>query len=132
MTSRTSHEHTVGSIMATPVVTVDVGSTLRSASEVLRREDVGTLVVFEGARVAGILSERDIVRALAQGADPDEATAGELMTQWPRYMTVGEPIENACRAMLAAGIRHLPVFDEGQLIGIVSIRDLTEVLLDRG
>jgi CBS domain-containing protein len=79
--------------------------------------------------IAGILSERDLVRAIAEDANPDEVWVGDIMTEEPRYLTVGEGLVSALEIMLAAGIRHLPVIDDGELVGIVSIRDLSKALL---
>lgn len=110
--------------MTSPILTVEPTITLRAVSAILRDSDIGTVVVLEGAGVAGILSERDIVRALADGADPDQVWVGDVMTCSPRYLTVGEPFDDAAATMLSAGVRHLPVFDEGEVVGIVSIRDV--------
>ena len=74
--------------------------------------------------VAGMVSERDIVRALAAGADPDEERVASVMSRRPRYLTLGDDVASAVDVMLAAGIRHLPVVDDGELVGIVSIRDV--------
>ena len=127
--STTRQRRTVGAVMTSPVLTVEAAATLRKASTALRDEDVGTVVVLEGTGVAGILSERDVVRAIADGADPDQVWVGDVMTLSPRYLTVGEPLDDAVATMLCAGIRHLPVFDEGEVVGIVSIRDVAENLL---
>lgn len=110
--------------MTSPVVTIGSQSTLRQAAAALTDADVGTLVVLRGDETVGIVSERDVARALAYGADPDEVWVGDVMTENPRYLACGEPIDDAVRVMLGVGIRHLPVYEEGVLVGIVSIRDL--------
>jgi CBS domain-containing protein len=119
----------VGSVMKGPVVTTGSETTLRDAARDLRRAEAGTLVVMDGSAIAGILSERDVVRALAEDADPDEVWVGDIMSEEPRYLTVGDEVGSALEIMLAAGIRHLPVVDEAELVGIVSIRDLSKALL---
>jgi CBS domain-containing protein len=119
----------VGSLMKGPVVTTGSETTLRDAARDLRRAEAGTLVVMEGSAIAGILSERDVVRALAEDANPDEVWVGDVMSEEPRYLTVGDEVGSALEIMLAAGIRHLPVVDEAELVGIVSIRDLSKALL---
>jgi CBS domain-containing protein len=125
---RADHQLGVGTLMRTRVVAVDRGATLRGAARALHEASVGTAVIMDGAEVTGILSERDVVRALAGGADPDHAEVGTAMTVQPRYATPGDSLNTAMDTMLAAGIRHLPVLDDGELVGIVSIRDLAEGL----
>jgi CBS domain-containing protein len=121
----------VATIMHTSVQAIDRQSTLRTASVRLRDADIGTLAIMEGPVIAGIVSERDVVRALAEGADPDEVWVGDVMSSLPRYLTPGDSVHSALEVMLAAGIRHLPVVDEGDLVGIVSIRDLARHLRTR-
>jgi CBS domain-containing protein len=118
---------TVRAVMHTPVIAVDGDATLRKASSLLRDADTGTLAVMDGAAVAGIFSERDVTRALADGADPDRIWVADVMSAEPRYVTAGDLIDTARDVMLAAGIRHLPVLEEGELVGIVSMRDLLRV-----
>lgn len=118
----------IGSVMNSTVVTVDQEATLRSAARTLNEAAVGTVVIMDGRRVAGILSERDVVRALAAGADPDSSKVASAMSSSPRYSTPQAESRAAMDIMLAAGIRHLPVLDEGELVGIVSMRDLARHL----
>src|SRR5579884_711869 len=108
----------LGSVMNSTVVAVDREATLRSAARTLNEAAVGTVVIMDGRRVAGILSERDVVRALAAGADPDSSAVAAAMTPSPRYATPRDQLRTAMDTMLAAGIRHLPVLDEGELVGI--------------
>ncbi len=119
----------VGSVMESPVATVEATATLRSAARALREGDVGTLVILDGSDIAGIVSERDVVRALADDADPDDVWVGDVMSESPRYLTKGDSVTSAVEVMLAAGIRHVPVVDEGELVGIVSMRDLARQLV---
>lgn len=119
----------VGSMMESPVATVEATATLRSAARALREGDVGTLVIMDGRAIVGIVSERDVVRALADDANPDEIWVGDVMSESPRYLTKGDSVRSAVEVMLTAGIRHLPVVDEGELAGIVSMRDLARRLV---
>lgn len=121
----------VTSIMHTSVQAIDRQSTLRTAAARLRDAEVGTLAIMEGSAIAGIVSERDVVRAAADGADPDEVWVGDVMSELPRHLTPGDSLHGALEIMLAAGIRHLPVVDEGELVGIVSIRDVARHLRHR-
>jgi CBS domain-containing protein len=115
-------------VMHSPVVTIEGDASLRSATIALRDAGTGTLAVMDGSIAAGILSERDIVHALADGADPDQVRVLDVMSEGPRYLTAGEDVAAAVDVMLDVGIRHLPVLDEGDLVGIVSVRDLMGLL----
>jgi CBS domain-containing protein len=114
--------------MKTAVAAIEAQATLRDAARALSDADVGTLVIMDGPEITGIVSERDVVRALAGDADPDTVLVGDVMSESPRYVTLDERAATAIETMLAAGIRHLPVIDEGELVGIISMRDLVEVL----
>ncbi len=116
----------VGRVMHSPVVAVDEKTTLREAARLLRDADIGTLVVEDEDEetIAGIVSERDVTRALADGADPDEVWVADVMSREPRYATGGDQVSTALDVMLVAGIRHLPVLEDGAIVGIVSMRDL--------
>ena len=124
MSSEARPRRPISSVMQGQVVTIDPQTTLRDAARALRNADVGTLVVMEGPALTGILSERDVVFALAQDADPNEVWVGDIMSDDPRYLTLGDEVVRAVEVMLAAGIRHLPVVDDRDLVGIVSMRDL--------
>lgn len=119
----------VDRLMAKPVVAVAPRLTLRSLSAVLAGENVGAVVVRDEEGNLGIVSERDVVRALADGADPDEVWAADVMATEPRWVEPQTPIAEAAELMLSAGIRHVPVVEGGEAVGIVSIRNALGVLL---
>ncbi|HET6966085.1 MAG TPA: CBS domain-containing protein [Acidimicrobiales bacterium] len=123
-----AEQTSIGSMMNSTVVAIDRDASLRSAARSLNEAAVGTVVIMDGRRVSGILSERDVVRALAAGADPDSSAVAAAMSSSPRYATPRDEVRTAMDIMLAAGIRHLPVLDEGELVGIVSMRDLARHL----
>ncbi len=129
MTSQAPRDAAIGSVMQTSVVSTDASVTLREAAQSLKIADVGTLVVMEGPDVVGVVSERDLVRALADGADPEQVRVADIMTKDPRYVTLGDSVGAALGIMLTARVRHLPIVDDGELIGMVSIRDLATTLL---
>ncbi|QGG96142.1 CBS domain-containing protein [Actinomarinicola tropica] len=114
----------IATVMRRTTVTVRLGSTLREISEVLTREEVGAVVVKGAQPIAGIVSERDVVRALAEGADPDEERAEDVMTFEVVTVAPDESLAEVGRRMVDGGIRHLPVVEDGVPVGIVSIRDL--------
>jgi CBS domain-containing protein len=84
----------------------------------------------EHGHLVGVVSERDVVNHLAQGANPEHVTAAEVMTTDLVTARQDDQILDAARRMLEAEIRHLPVIDEGKIAGFVSMRDLFEVLID--
>jgi CBS domain-containing protein len=90
----------------------------------MMEKHVGALAVLDGDRVAGIITERDLVAALAGGDDPAAMTAGACAST---ELTTARPDEDTlvvANRMLQAGIRHLPVDKDGRMIGMVSMRDL--------
>lgn len=117
-------------VMQWPVATVDGGASLDEVAEALAADEIGALCVTEDGRLAGIVSERDLVLHLAAGADPTHLTAADVMSNELVVASPGEPVLEAARRMDEARVRHLPVLDEGRIAGIVSMRDLFTVLVD--
>ena len=117
----------VRDVMTEATVTDTPTDNLRTAAERMWREQTGSLLVTQDGRLIGIITERDVLRAVALGADPDRATVDEAMTV--DVFTVGPDMQLhvAAREMAARWIRHLPVLDSGQLLGVVSMRDVTGV-----
>jgi signal-transduction protein with cAMP-binding, CBS, and nucleotidyltransferase domain len=116
----------VRSIFRPWVVSVDGDEQQAAAAERMQNEQVGSVVVTIGGRVAGILTERDLTRAIAEGVDPRGATAAEYMTTAPAAVHLDADIHEVASTMLEFECRHLPVMseDDQQVIGMVSIRDL--------
>jgi CBS domain-containing protein len=108
------------------VVSVAEGTSVADALAVLRSHNIGALVVTGGAGpVAGVLSERDVVRSLAEaGARTLELTVDELMTTTVFTCVPTETVEAAMALMTERRIRHIPVLDDGRLVGVVSIGDV--------
>lgn len=105
-------------------VTVPPAATLREAAVVLDRDEVGAVVVVVDGRTAGVLSERDIVRAVANGDDVDDVRAEDVMAIDVVTVSVDDTVAQAAEGMLTGNIRHLPVVDGETVAGVVSIRDL--------
>jgi CBS domain-containing protein len=80
--------------------------------------------VYEHHRLVGIVTERDMIAALAEGADPATATVADYMTDQPVTVAPDDDLEVAARRMAELGVRHLPVVDGHQLVGVLSVRDL--------
>jgi CBS domain-containing protein len=103
--------------------------TLREAATVLDEEDVGAVAVLGSDGLDGLLSERDIVGALAGGADPDVELVGTTMSDDPlSWVDAETSIGSAADLMIAAGVRHLPVLAGREVVGMVSIRDALDVV----
>ena len=85
---------------------------------------VGSAVVMEGSWLAGILTERDVLRAAASGSDLSKSPVSEWMTRNPRTATSEMTVGEAADVMLTNGFRHLPVVEGRDLKGVVSIRDV--------
>jgi CBS domain-containing protein len=120
----------VARIMVWPVATVPGESSLREVAESLAADGIGAVGVVENGHLAGVVSERDVVSHLAQGANPEHVTAAEMMTTDLVTAHQDDPILDTARRMLEAEIRHLPVVDEEKIAGFVSMRDIFAVLLD--
>jgi CBS domain-containing protein len=121
---------TVGSIMTSGLLTTEPGERLQAAAGKMVERRVGAILVLDGERLAGILTERDILRAVGLGFEPD-APVSAWMTRDPDTIGTTNSIEEALVLMYHGGYRHLPVVDDDdRLAGIVSIRDLLRIGLD--
>jgi CBS domain-containing protein len=108
------------------VFTIEPEATVLAAAELMNQHRIGCLLVCEGMRIHGILSERDILqRVVAARRDPSTTTVAEVMTVHVIFASPDMPIEQAQRIMMEKRIRHLPVVSgDGQLCGMISIGDL--------
>jgi CBS domain-containing protein len=115
---------TVREVMNETLYTVHPSTTVGEAVALMAQHRVGSMLVMDRTKLAGIFTERDTVRAISQSHDAPSHEVSSWMTRDP--MTVGpdEPVEAALKTMLDKGFRHLPVVQDGEVIGIVSIRDL--------
>jgi len=116
----------IGELMTRDVLTVAPEDTLGEAAAKMTERGVGAVVVSDFGRMIGILSERDIMRAVADRIHSSEARVREWMTADPITATENTTMEEAGRTMLEHGFRHLPVVEGDRAIGIVSLRDLAE------
>ena len=117
----------VRDVMTQATVTESGGDSLRAAAERMWRQQTGSLLVTEGGQLTGIITERDVLRAVALGADPDRSTVEETMTTEVFTVPPDMQLQDAARQMAVRWIRHLPVVADGQLLGVVSMRDVTGV-----
>jgi CBS domain-containing protein len=99
--------------------------TIAGAARVMAENHVGAVVAVDGGALVGILTERDIVfRAVAAGLALDTAPVTEAMTHDPVTVTLDDAISDALAAKLGDAFRHLPVMDAGQVVGLLSYRDI--------
>jgi CBS domain-containing protein len=98
--------------------------TLEEASDRMRWHAIGALPVFDGHRLVGIITERDLTAALADGVDTETTPVGNYMTPAPAVLGPDSELGEAARAMLELGVRHVPIVDHGRLLAVLSIRDL--------
>jgi CBS domain-containing protein len=115
---------TVRDLVAGDVIWVAPDATMRSAAEVMVSTEVGSVAVEVDGALEGILTERDMLRAVADGADLDLDHVSNWMTAYPDSFHPEMPIEEAADWMLATGFRHLPVVDGGVVVGVISIKDV--------
>lgn len=115
-------------IMSAPVVTVDEHDSLRVTAVTLADSEVGALVVMSGSTPLGIISERDVVHALAAGGNPDEVLAAGVIGVTASWANPTDSISRVSELMRDAGVRHIPLRTQDTLVGIVSIRDILKVM----
>jgi CBS domain-containing protein len=120
----------VESIYHPRVVTVPAGERLSLAAARMQDSQVRSLVVVDGRRFAGILTEHDLARAVAEDADAELATVGEYMTEQPATIPLEADVREAAMTMLELDCRHLPVVHAGGVVGMVSLRDLVGRVLE--
>lgn len=120
---------TIRDVMSTTLLTVEATATLTEAAARMDARQVGAALVLNGERLSGILTERDILRAVATG-EVEGTKVGAWMTHDPETVGPEERPAHAATIMLHGGFRHLPVLDGAKPIGIVSIRDLMRVVID--
>ena len=122
----------LGALVGGSATVIGSEATLGEAADALVQDGVGSLGVIVDRTLVGIITERDLVRAMAAGADPDAETVADWMAEAPDTFTPDIDVEEAARWLLEVGYRHMPVMADGELLGIVSIRDLLWALLGEG
>ena len=119
--------------MTPTVVTVGPTHTLRQVAQSMAARRVGAAVVLDpDADGPGILTERDMLKAVADGQDPDSEPAAEHLTREAVVAAPDWPLLQAAQAMLAGGFRHLVVCEGDEVVGVLSVRDVLRVWTERG
>lgn len=118
----------VTDVSAHALVRVDKSLSLREAAVELSRNEIGVLAVEDSHGVSGILSERDLARAVSDQADLDMVQVGAYMTESTVAVDQDAPVEEAIGLMHRFGLRHVIVADHGEPSGLISARDVLRML----
>ena len=129
--AKTLKVESVSRLHPTPPLRISPAQTVKEAISLMRQEKVGCLLVCEGERMVGILTERDLLRRVLAVGKPLTVTVAECMTPNPVAVHRKEPIGAAVRRMEEGGYRHLPVVDEaGAVIGVLSVKRIVHYLAE--
>ena len=115
--------------MSRDLLTVERGDALGEVAQRMVDRDVGAVLVMEGDDLVGILTERDVLRAVAAGIQ-DNTVVSDWMTRDPDTMSPDDTTQHAAVLMIHGGFRHMPLVEGDQVVGMLSIRDLMRVVLD--
>lgn len=121
---------TVGAVMNVQLVSVRPDETVQVAIARMMERNVGSVVVCDGPRLVGILTERDVLRLASEGAAFGEVRVDSVMTTSVATATPDVGIPDAARLMNERGIRHLPVVEGDSVHGVVGIRDVMRSLVE--
>lgn len=115
---------TVRELMSRTIVRGDPRHTLVEAAAEMRAHRIGALAVLDNGAIVGIITERDFLRAIADGRDPGATHVSQYMTHSPKTIEASELGTTAAGVMIRHRVRHLPVTEKGRLVGFLSARDL--------
>jgi len=107
-------------------------TTLQDVSEAMLATHVGAVGVVEGRRLTGIITERDVLSAVADGVDPVSEIVRDWMTADPDVFSPEAQVREAAEWLLETGYRHMPIMEDGELLGIVSIKDILWAIASPG
>ena len=129
-----SEEPTVGLLMRSPAPTVEADAHVASAAYLLKHSGAGALVVTAddlGVMPIGVLTDAEVSQAVADGRSPEETRINQLHLPRPVAVHPGTSVAEAAEQMLGAHLHHLPVVDDGRLVGVVGVTEVCRVLLRR-
>ncbi len=122
---------TVRDLMTTRVVATSPDDPVSDAAAAMVRQKTGSALIMQGRLLAGILTERDVLRAAASGSDLTHSPVSAWMTKDPEQASPDTTVEDAVQLMLLHGFRHLPVLEGREVCGVVSLRDLAAARIIR-
>jgi CBS domain-containing protein len=113
------------------VVKLPPTATVTTAAKMMADHNVGAIMIMNGKDLLGIFTERDLVkRVTARGQDPDRVALAEVMTPQPIVLESGQRVTQALQLMTSNKIRHLPLVEDGEVVGMLSARDLLSEIID--
>jgi len=119
----------VKGVMTKPVITIDKSQYVYEAAKMMSSKGIGCIIVMDGKRPVGMATERDILqRVVARGLDASNVEMKNIMSKPLIIIKGNTPIVNAAREMQRKNVRHLPIMEKGELVGIVTQRDLLRAL----
>jgi CBS domain-containing protein len=121
----------IGDVMRVQVVTVEPHDSAQLAVLRMLEEGVGSVAVCEGGRLAGIFTERDVLRLAGEGTPLDEVRVADVMTTEVTTVSADVSVTDAAALMGERRIRHLPVVEDDRLLGMIGIRDVLGSLVER-
>lgn len=121
----------VHELIGGPVDTCSVDTAVTEAARKMLAYDIGSLAVTRSEKLVGIVTERDLLRVVADRPSRHRLTVGDVMTPTPDSLDPDVDIDDAADWMMAAGYRHLPVVESGRVLGMVSIKDVLWALTER-
>ncbi len=108
-----------------PLFHADSSDNVRKVAQMMSEKNIGAVAVLDSGRLVGVFSERDLMgRVVARGLNPDKTAVKDVMTKSIVVAEAEEDIDSALQKMNSVGCRHLPVVDGGNLVGMISLRDL--------
>ncbi len=122
----------LGGLVGGSAAVVGQEATLEDAAAAMIDAGTGSLAVIDGRQLVGIITERDVVRAIGEGADPEDDLVTDWMTSDPDTFSPEVSVDEAAAWLLETGYRHLPVVAGDELLGVVSIRDLLWAITQGG
>jgi CBS domain-containing protein len=122
---------TIRDLMTTRIVSASPDDMVADAAAAMVRQKVGSALIMQGSFLAGILTERDVLRAAASGSDLTKSPVSAWMTKDPESASPRTTVEEATQLMLLHGFRHLPVSEGRTVVGMVSLRDLAAARIRR-
>ena len=112
------------------IISVTAESSVLDAIKIMAERAIGSLLVMQGDELLGIVTERDYARkVIVKGRSSETTAVGEIMTAKVRTATINDTVNNCMAIMTERRIRHLPVVDDGKVIGMISIGDLVQAII---
>lgn len=111
-----------------PLVYAEASEKVRDVAKKMSDRNVGAVAVLDSGKLVGLFSERDLMtRVVAPGLNPEKTTVSAVMTRNIVFAEPVDDVESALQKMYRVGCRHLPVVDRGNLVGMISLRDLLQI-----